>query len=457
MNPRALAPLRRIVGSEHVLAPVPAPYLQDATAARGIRGEAAAAVRPADAEQVAAVVRHCYAEGIAIVPRGGGSGLAGGAVPAGGELVLSLERLQRVRALEPERWRMHVEAGVRTATVQRLARENGCWYPPDPGAGEQSHIGGNIATNAGGPHAFKYGVTRAWVTGVEAVLAPGELVRLGGPVRKDASGYDLRGLLIGSEGTLGVVTAAWLRLIPAPPAAAALAACYADPAQGARALVDALGSGVVPAVLEFLDAGALAAAGPAFPLPLPGETRFLVLAEVDGGPEQVERERAELAEALDAPALRVHAFVTESERRALWRWRDGVSLAVSAQRGGKLSEDIVVPVEHLGEAIAATVEIGERHGLPACSWGHGGDGNVHATFMLDPSCAAERERAEHAAGEVFARALALGGAVSGEHGLGLVKRGWLRRQWPEAAVAAHEAVKRALDPKGLFNPGKKLP
>src|SRR4051794_32644601 len=216
-----------IVGREHVEAPPPSHYLHDATLQRGLRGRAAAVVRPADAEEVARVVAWCYERGVPIVPRGGGSGLAGGAVPLDdAAVVLSLERLTRVRSFEPGLWRMNVEAGLPTAHVQRLARENGLWFPPDPGAAEQSQIGGNAATNAGGPHAFKHGQTGAWVTGIEAVMAPGELMQFGGPVRKDVAGYDMKDLLIGSEGTLGVFTAVWLRLIPAPEHAPKVVAAF---------------------------------------------------------------------------------------------------------------------------------------------------------------------------------------------------------------------------------------
>ena len=192
-----------------------------------MRGVAEAVVRPADAEQVAAVVAWCGENEVPIVPRGGGTGWAGGAVPRGSGVVMALERLNRVRRLDPLQWRMCAEAGVTTATVQRLARENGLYYPPDPGAAESSQIGGNVATNAGGPHCFKYGVTGAWVTGLEVVLAGGEIVRFGGPVRKDVAGYDLRSLMIGSEGTLGIITAVWLRLIPALPDPLPVAAFYA--------------------------------------------------------------------------------------------------------------------------------------------------------------------------------------------------------------------------------------
>ncbi|MEA2141091.1 MAG: glycolate oxidase, partial [Solirubrobacteraceae bacterium] len=215
--------LARLVGAEHVLAaPASSPYNSDASRRRGLRGRADGVVLAGDAREVAQVVRWCYAHDVPIVARGGGTGLTGGAVPTDGGVVLSLERMRAVRELEPGLWRMFAEAGVSTRDVQRLARENGLFFGPDPGASEQSQIGGNVATNAGGPHALKYGVTGAWVAGVEVVLAPGELVDIGGWARKDVAGYDVKSLLVGSEGTLGVITAVRLRLLPAREAALAL-------------------------------------------------------------------------------------------------------------------------------------------------------------------------------------------------------------------------------------------
>lgn len=443
--------LAQLVGAEHVRHD--AHLLTDASLAMGLRGQAAAVVLPGDAEEVAAVVSWCYGRGIAIVPRGGGTGYAGGAVPLDpGAVVVALDRLDRVRSFEPGLWRMEAEAGVTTQTVARLARENGLFFPPDPGAAEQSQLGGNIATNAGGPHCFKYGVTRAWVSGLEAVIAPGELVRFGGPLRKDVAGYDLVGLLCGSEGTLGIVTGAWLRLLPAPQLQLPVVGAFAGVRDGCDAIERVLASGVVPATLEYLDAGALAASAATFPGGLPDGTAFLVLCEADSTQADARELEEALAGELGA-ALRPDGRDWDS--RALWRWRDGVGLAVAARRGGKLSEDVAVPLDRLAEGISGTVEIAERHGLEGCSWGHAGDGNLHSTFLLEPGNAEQLARAEAAVEELFALALSLGGSVTGEHGLGWLKRGQLRHQWGPAAVGAHEAIKRALDPEGLFNPGKK--
>jgi glycolate oxidase subunit GlcD len=448
--------LASIIGEDAVLPGTDRAYLSDATESRNLRGRADAVALPRTAGDVVEVVRWCYDHDVAIVPRGGGTGFAGGAVPLDGGVVIGLERLRSVRQFDPELWRIHLDVGVSTADLRRRARENGLYFPPDPGAAEQSQLGGNIATNAGGPHAFKYGVTGAWVTGLEAVVAPGELIEIGGPLHKDVAGYDLKSLLIGSEGTLGIVTAAWLRLIPAPEAAMPVAACYASAADGCAAILGVLANGLGVAALEYLDAGALAATRNAFPAPLPASAAFMVIGDADGSEQEAARLRAELVEVLGDGAVAMHAPRETRAIAELWRWRDGTSPGVTAQRGGKVSEDIVVPLDRLLEAIEATVEIGRRHRLEACSWGHAGDGNLHSTFLISPEDPAELERAERAAEELFALAGELGGAVSGEHGVGFVKRGALARQWPPAALGLHEAIKGVFDPKGLLNPGKKL-
>jgi FAD/FMN-containing dehydrogenase len=428
----------RIVGDAHIERDV---RIEDAS---GLSGVAAVLAHPSSAEEVRELVAWAYANDVAILPVGGMTGFAGGVVPLDDPCIaVALDRLTRVRSFDPLLWRMEAEAGVTTATVQRLARENGLLFPPDPGAAEQSQIGGNLATNAGGPHAFKYGVTSRWVTGVEAVIAPGELVCFGGPLRKDVAGYDLRGLLIGSEGTLAIITAAWLRFVPAPELAIPIVAGFDSIAAGVEAIEATLASGVVPATLEYLQGSCIRHAPPPFldgPAP-----EFIMICEAES-----EHERDALLEALGAAAA-VH------DPREVWRWRGGVSIGVRAARGEKLSEDIAVPLDRLGEAITRTLEIGERHAIEATSWGHAGDGNLHSSFLYGSDDAAEKQRAEAAASDLFELVRELGGSVSGEHGLGLLKRGQLLGQWSDAAVGAHEAIKRALDPKGLFNPGKKVP
>jgi glycolate oxidase subunit GlcD len=400
-------------------------------------------------------VAWCYEHDVPITPRGGGTGLTGGATADGG-IVLGLERLARVRAFDPLLWRMSVEAGVTTANVQRTVRESGLLFAPDPGAAELSQIGGNIATNAAGPHAFKYGATGAWVTGLEVVLAPGELVTLGGPIRKDVAGYDLRSLLVGSEGTLGIVTAAWLKLIPAPDVTLPVAAFYADVRSGCDAILRVLGHGIRAAAVEYLDGESLASAAASYEPGVPSGAAFMTIVEADGSADEAARMRDEIVEALSDGALAVHAPSGRAELEALWRWRSGLGFAVRARRGGAVSDDIVVPLDRLAEAIEETVEIGKRHDLVALSFGHAGDGNLHSTFLFAPDDEQERARALGACEDLFELAARLGGSISGEHGMGLLKRGQLGRQWGPRALELHAAVKAAFDPKNLLNPGKKV-
>src|ERR1700727_768681 len=395
MSATAERDLRGPLGPEAVLPGVTRQYLTDATESRAVVGRADAIALPGDAQQVADVVRWCYDHDVALIPRGGGTGLAAGAVPTDGGIVLSLERLRAVRSLEGELWRAHVEAGITTADV-------------------------------------------AWVTGREFVLAPGELISIGGPVRKDVAGYDIKSLLVGSEGTLAVVTAAWLRLTPAPESQLPIVAFYESAQAGCQALGAVLASGLLPAALEYLDEGAVTISSGAFPDDVPRGAAFMVIAEADGSLAEAQRLRTELVEVLGEHALSLHAPADRRTIAELWRWRAGASIAITAQRGGKVSEDIVVPFERLAEAVAATREIGARHGLEACSWGHAGDGNLHSTFMIAPADPDQLRRAELAASELFALACELGGSVSGEHGLGLVKAGALRQQGPEPAGVLHQ-------------------
>jgi FAD/FMN-containing dehydrogenase len=451
------------IGARYVRAPS-AEELEDGTRWTGLRGSADALIAPPDAETVAQAVRWCYEHDVPITVRGGGTGLSGGAVPDGG-VVLSMERLNQVRSLEPEWWRCEVEAGVTTHQLQRRVREVGLSYPPDPGAGATSHIGGNLATNAGGPHAFGHGQTRAWVLGVEAVLAPGELVRIGGPTRKDVAGYDLTSLLVGSEGTLGVITAAWLRLVPPATAEQTVLGLFPGIRSAQEGIQGAFTCGAVPVALELLDGGTLQDAGATLPIEgaaiewqsLPDPTSaVLLVANIEGDLVEATAARGDaLIDAWQEAGAAWTAAPSAAAASTLGEWRAGVSGAVAARRGGKLSEDVAVPTDRVADLLAGSAAVARRHGLEHAAWGHAGDGNIHCTFLLDPSDPVRRDRADQAAEELFSLAISLGGTVSGEHGLGRLKTGHLGEQWGEAAVAAHRAIKEALDPKGLFGPGRK--
>jgi glycolate oxidase subunit GlcD len=429
-------------------------YLTDLMG-RGVVGTADAVVFPSSVEETAAVMRWCYETDTPLTARGGGTGLAGGAIPVEGGVVIGFERLNKVRQFDPLLWRMHVEAGVTTGDIQRLARESGLRFPPDPGAAEISQIGGNIACNAGGPHAFKYGVTGNWVTGIEAVIPPGEIIHVGGPIRKDVAGYDVKNLLVGSEGTLGLVTSAWLRLVPAPELELPVIGLYRNADDGVSAIERVLASGVVPAAIEYLDAVTLSYSGDAYPFGVPDGGTFMVITEADGSPDEARRVAGELREALGEDAVAVHAPEDPAEVTELWRWRGGVAFAILAQRGGAFSEDIAVPLDRLRDVAHETIEIGARHDVPALSFGHAGDGNIHSTFLFSPDEPEQEERADAACHELFELALRLGGTVTGEHGIGWLKRGQLEHQLGPVAYDLHLRLKQTFDPKGLLNPGKK--
>jgi glycolate oxidase subunit GlcD len=429
-------------------------YLADLMG-RGVQGSADAVVLPATTDEVAAVMRWCYEHDVPLTARGGGTGLAGGAIPVEGGVVLGFERLNKIRQFDPLLWRMHVEAGVTTGDVQRLARESGLRFPPDPGAAETSQIGGNIACNAGGPHAFKYGVTGNWVTGIEAVIPPGEIVRIGGSIRKDVASYDVKSLLVGSEGTLGLVTAAWLRLTPAPELELPVIGLYRDADAGISAIERVLASGVVPATIEYMDEVTLRYSGDTYPFGIPADGAFMVMTEADGAVSEARRVATELQEALAEDAVAVHAPEDPSDVAELWRWRGGVAFAILAQRGGAFSEDIAVPLDRLRDVARETLEIGARHDIPALSFGHAGDGNIHSTFLFAPDDPEQERRADAACQELFELALRLGGTVTGEHGIGWLKRGQLEHQLGAAGYDLHLRIKHAFDPKGLLNPGKK--
>jgi D-lactate dehydrogenase (cytochrome) len=428
---------------------------RDATEAQGLEGTPSAVVLPASSEQVAAVVRWCYAHGLAIVPRGGGSGFSGGCVPVEGGVVVDLSRMTRVRSFDPLLWRMHVEAGLRTSEVRRLARENGLLFPPDPGAAEQSQIGGNIATNAGGPHAFKYGVTGRWVTGLEAVVAPGEVIELGGAIRKDVAGYDLGSLLIGSEGTLGIITEVTLRLHGRPEAVAA-ATCWFDSIDAAvNAVILIVQLGIPVARIELLDALQVKASNAYSKLALP-ETPMLFV-EFHGSEASVAEQSQRFGEIAQELGGGPFDWATRAEARTkLWQARHDAYWAGRALRPGAaaFATDVCVPLSQLAQCVVETQRDIAESRLTAPILGHVGDGNFHLTMLVDLADAEEVARAKVLHERLIARALAMDGTCTGEHGVGQGKMAYLVAEHGEAALAAMRAVKQALDPHGIMNPGK---
>ena len=419
------------------------------------RGAARAVIRPSSTEEVAAAMRICARHGAPVVPQGGNTSMSGGATPdeSGKAVVLSLARLNRIRAIDSVGNTITVDAGIVLAKVQQAAEKAGRFFPLSLGAEGSCTIGGNLAANAGGVAVLRYGTMRELTLGLEVVLADGRVWDGLTALRKDNTGYALRDLFIGSEGTLGIITAAWLRLIPAPEASQAMVAFYPDAVSGCAAIDELLGTGLDLAAIEFVDEEALDATPAAF---APEVTRaFAILVEAEGAAAVVEETLASASEVL-AGAEFVYAPDTSSGQAAIWRWREGMTSGVTAQLGGKVSEDVVVPLGRLAEAIAGTREIGARHGLRACSWGHAGDGNLHSTFMVRRGDQSDLAAADRAAVDLFDLAIALGGSVSGEHGIGSQKLGQLERYWEPRAYELHTQLKGVFDPLGLLNPGKKL-
>ncbi len=433
-----------------------AAYAYDAWGASGERHLPDVVVFPSTTSEVAGVLQVAAHHGAPVIPRGAGTGYAAGAAPRHGGIVLCLTRMSRVLGLERDAQRLHAEAGAITGSISAAAHRAGLYYPPDPGSSSTCTIGGNVACNAAGPHALRYGVTADYVAGLTVVMADGSVVRLG--EGGDGSGRGLLALLAGSEGTLGVITEVLLRLLPAPEARMTLAATYSSMDKAAAAVAGVTRAGVVPAALEFLDRGALAAVRAAGGGTLGGDAEALVIFEVEGSASGAATEAEAVRQAAAAAgADSVETASTTSEADRLWQARKAVSAAVAKVMIGKVNEDVVVPRDRVAELVAFTHQIGERHQLPVVNFGHLGDGNLHATFLIDPRVDGERERADKAAAELFERVLAMGGSLSGEHGVGQAKVAYVERQLGPGGIALMRRIKNVFDPHGTLNPGKKVP
>jgi glycolate oxidase subunit GlcD len=433
-----------------------AAYAYDAWGASGERHLPDAVVFPASTEEAAGVVSVCAVHRIPIVPRGAGTGYAAGASPSRGGVILSLARLNRILGLESEALRIHAQAGAITGSIHTHAAAAGLYYPPDPGSSSTCTIGGNVACNAAGPHTLRYGVTADFVAGITAVLSDGRIVRLGEGGDSSASG--LLSLLVGSEGTLGVITEVLLRLIPAPKSRSTLAATFTGMERAAAAVAEISAAGIVPAALEFLDAGALDAVRKAGGGNIGGDSGALLIVELEGDAANVGADTEAACTAITrAGASQLQRATEPGQAQRLWAARKAVSAAVAKVQIGKVNEDVVVPRDRVAELVAHTRELGTKHELPVVNFGHLGDGNVHATFLIDPRVDGERARADAAAGELFETVLGMGGSLSGEHGVGAAKLEYVERQLGPGTVELMRRIKTALDPHSVLNPGKKIP
>ncbi len=454
-----LASLQQAVGADHVHT--------DAATLEAYGMDALRKGRPADVvvcpgttEEVSAVLRACTAHRVPVVPRGAGTGYTGGAVPLAGGVVLSLERFTRIIEIDEANLLAVVESHVVTGELQAAVARVGLYYPPDPASLGQSTIGGNVAECAGGPRAFKYGVTRRYVLGLEAVLPDGQIIHTGGKTVKNVVGYDLTQLLVGSEGTLAVITRVIVRLVPLPPAQVTLRASFASIRDAAVAVSALIRARVVPAAIELIDADTLDAARAYQPTPpiAPEGTGALLLIEVDGLPAAVreEAERVELA-CREAGASVVEVALDVATQQALWDVRRVMSFAVRALAPLKINHDIVVPKGRIPELFDLLDRLKREYGLRIPSFGHAGDGNIHVNIMVDPADADLMARARAAERALFEGTVALEGSITGEHGIGFSKLPFIGLEVGEAELALMRRLKAAFDPHGLLNPGKVLP
>ena len=430
------------------------PYAADAL---GIGSPPDLVVLPANTQEISAVARLCNEHRVPLVVRGAGTGYTGGAVPTMGGVVLSMERLNRILEIDEVNLLAVVEPNVITGDLQRAVEEVGLFYPPDPASLDTASIGGNVAECAGGPRAFKYGTTKRYVLALEAVLPTGEIIHTGSKAVKNVVGYDLTQLLVGSEGTLAIITKVTLRLVPKPPARATLAASFSGIEAAVGAVSGLLRRRVVPAAIELIDGDSLRAVethvGRSF-----GGAGALLIVESDGTPAAVEEEIARVSEACrDAGALRVDQAADETARAALWAARRQVSLALRATGLHKINHDVVVPRGRVPELFAVVADLKRRYGLRIASFGHAGDGNIHVNLMIDHDDEGQRARAKEAERVLFERVVALEGSISGEHGIGFAKAPYLAIELSPDEIALMKRVKAAFDPNGILNPGKIFP
>jgi glycolate oxidase len=408
-------------------------------------------------EHVVKTLRYAHRHGLPVTPRGAGYGYVGGCVPVRGGIALSVAPMKRIKEIHFEDGVAVVEPGVVTGDLQRAARERGLFYPPDPASLKDCSLGGNIATNAGGPRCLKYGVTRSYVLGLEVVLAGGRVLRCGSRTHKNKTGFDLVGLFVGSEGLLGVVTEATLRLLPFPPARASLSASFRTFREAAHAVQEIFRAGFLPAALEIADAFTLQAAREHCGTAIVPAGEGHVLIDLDGQLGSVRGEAKLLAALLTKlGALHLSKAVGEEACEKLWTLRRRFSESLKATGLTKLNEDITVPRGRLADLTEFAARLRKKYGYPVACFGHAGDGNIHTNIMAANyhTDMKVKRRVDAALDELFAWVLSVGGVITGEHGIGLAKKPW----WPQAVSrenrAVHAALKAALDPRGILNPGK---
>jgi len=429
-------------------------YAQDESEAEPCMPEAV--VRASSTADVSAVMKAAYAHEVPVTPRGGGTGRVGGAVPVPGGIVLAFEKMNAIKGIDKSELTTTAQPGVITGELKRVTEEEQLFYPPDPNSRDSCAVGGNIAANAGGPRAFKYGVTREYVMGMDVVLADGTILKLGRQTKKGVTGYDLTALMVGSEGTLGIVTETTLRLIPKPEATVTALACFSSLDEVAPVVSALLAQGQLPACIELLDEEAIRIVRPEAGLTIPNETKAMLLIELDGEEAKLETELERTGNILfDLDALEVLVAQHSGERERLWASRRELSHSLKRQAKNKLSEDVVVPRTKMADLLGYCAQLADQHQLVIPTYGHAGDGNLHVNFLWnDPD---EKARVDKAIEALFQRVIDLRGTLSGEHGIGVLKAPYLPMEQSPELIALQQKIKDVFDPKHILNPGKIFP
>ena len=454
IEPRILKALVAIVGKEQV-ATEPADllcYSYDATQQSFLPE---VVVHPATAAEIAAIVKLANAELIPVFPRGAGSGFSGGSLPTKGGIVLTTERMDRILQIDEENLIAVVEPGVVTEQFQLAVEKVGLFYPPDPASLKFSTLGGNVAECAGGPRCVKYGVTKDYILGLEVITPTGDIITTGGPTMKGVVGYDLTKLLCGSEGTLGIISKIVIKLLPLPEAKKTMLVMF-DSIDGAAQAVSAIiRHKIIPTTLEFMDGRTIDCVRQATGLDVPAAARALLIIEVDGDRDLLDKQAARIAEIIrPLGVVETRIATTPAESEALWQIRRSVSASLRKVNPDKFNEDICVPRSKLPEMIRKIDAIAEKFSIPIVNFGHAGDGNIHVNIMIDKKVPGELEKAHQAIEEVFKGALTLGGTMSGEHGVGIAKAPYIPLEITPEAALYMKTLKKALDPNNILNPGK---
>lgn len=430
-------------------------YAYDATARTYMPD---AVLFPQNSQEISAVVNLANKDGFFVIPRGAGSGMTGGSLAVRGGVVLVMARMNRIIKIDKDNLIAHVEPGVVTGHFHKAVEKEGLFYPPDPSSSEFSTLGGNVAECAGGPSAVKYGVTRDYVLGLEAVLPTGEIITTGVQTTKGVVGYDLTRLLVGSEGTLGIITRMTLRLLPQPEVVRVMTAVFDKIALAAETVSEIIRSGTIPRAIEFMDNASIRCAARHLKIDLPVEAEALLLIEEDGKSDEVDLAIEQIkALCLSQGAKRVEIAGTKAEAENLWRARKAISPALFQYGPDKINEDIVVPRSKIPDMVKKISALRAETGLTMVSFGHAGDGNIHFNIMLDKKNEAELKKAEGAVEALFDYTLQLGGTISGEHGIGITKAPYLTKEIGNAEMNLMKKIKKLFDPNGILNPGKIFP